>query len=101
MTTPVRKHLVTVVDAAPAVQDWVDQFIASARAGTGDWPHPHTGIALTVIPLAQFDAVLAQAGWARTAEGASNGPILMDPVPDPDNGSIYHNVLHGLLGNFH
>ncbi|WP_203786893.1 hypothetical protein [Paractinoplanes rishiriensis] len=97
MTTPVRKHLVTVVDAAPAVQAWVDQFIASARAGTGDWPHPHGGIEQTFIPLARFDAVMAEAGWARTAEGT----VPMSPVPDPDKGGIYHNVLHSLLGDFH
>lgn len=97
MTSEIRKHLVTVIDAPAATQDWVDQFIEAARSGLGDWPHPHDGIVRTVIPLARFDAVMTQVGWARTTEGT----IPLDPVPDPDNGSIYHNVLHGLLGDFH
>jgi hypothetical protein len=101
MTTPVRKHLVTVIDASPGVQDWVDQFVASARAGTGGWPHPHDGISRTTIPLARFDAVMAEVGWARTASGASSGPVPLSPVPDPNQGGVYHNVLHSLLGNFH
>jgi hypothetical protein len=93
MTTPVRKHLVTIDGATPEVQHWVDDFVASARAGTGDWPHPHTGITLTVVPLARLDQVLNQVGWARVT-GRS-------PIPDPNSGGVYHTVLHGLLGDFH
>ena len=101
MTTPVRKHLVTILDAPPEVQHWVDQFVAAARAGTGDWPHPHHEITLTVVPLETFDRVMTEAGWARTPAGpvSPGGPV--SPFPAPNNGSMYHNVLHGLLGNFH
>lgn len=101
MTTPVRKHLVTVLDAPPAVQHWVDAFVQSARSGTGDWPHPHDGIRLTVIPLARFDEVMTLVGWARTTQGPATGHTPVDPVPDPDSGGIYHTVLHNLLGDFH
>lgn len=102
MTTPVRKHLVTILDASPAVQHWVDEFITSARAGTGDWPHPHATIAMTAVPLQRFDDVLAQVGWMRTAGGpAAPGGVLSEPVPSPGLGGVYHNVLHGLLGDFH
>ena len=96
MSVPVRKHLVTILDAPPEVQHWTDQFIAAARAGTGAWPHPHDGIPMTVVPLATFDAVMAQVGWARTPAG-----VPADPFPDPNDGSRWHDALHGLLGNFH
>lgn len=102
MTTPLRKHLVTILDAPPAVQHWVDEFIASARTGSGDWPHPHGTIPMTVVPLQTFDDVMAQAGWARTAGGPqSPDGVHSPPVPDPGRGGLYHNVLHGLLGDFH
>jgi hypothetical protein len=102
MTTPVRKHLVTILDAPPAVQHWMDAFVAAARTGTGDWPHPHGGIPLTVVPLQTFDDVMTQVGWARAAGGPeSTDGVTLPPVPDPGRGGMYHNVLHSLLGDFH
>jgi hypothetical protein len=101
MTAQVRKHLVTIVDAPPEVQHWVDDFIAAARAGTGAWPHPHQEITHTVVPLQTFDRVMAEAGWARTPGGPVSDDGQVSPQPDPNTGGLYHNVLHGLLGNFH
>jgi hypothetical protein len=105
MTTPVRKHLVTILDASAEVQHWVDQFVAGARAGAGDWPHQHADIGLTVLPLARFTAVMAEAGWQITADGSversSDPGVPLSPTPGPSQGSTYHNVLHSLLGDFH
>ena len=105
MTVPVRKHLVTVLDAAAETQHWVDQFIESARTGADGWPHPHTEITLTVLPLSKFNQAMEAAGWQLTPEGTiergSQPGAPISPIPDPDQGSTYHNVLHSLLGDFH
>jgi hypothetical protein len=105
MQETVRKHLVTIQGASAEVQGWVDAFITSARTGTGDWPHAHSTIPMTQVPLATFTHAMEEIGWALTADGPvertpAPGPVL-DPVPDPDKGSAYHNLLHSLLGDFH
>jgi hypothetical protein len=105
MATPVRKHLVTIIGATEAQQQWVDRLVNSARAGTGDWPHPHPDIELTVVPLARFHEVMEDIGWQLTPDGPvdRHGPPdkVVDPIPDPNNGGMLHDAMHGLLGDFH
>jgi hypothetical protein len=105
MTVPARKHLVTVLDATPDVQHWVDEFIAAARAGAGGWPHPHAEITLTVLPLARFIEAMEESGWELTPGGPiERGTQPGDPVsplPGPNDGGIYHTMLHNMLGDFH
>ena len=89
MTTPVRKHLVTILDAPPEVQHWVDEFVAAARAGSGSWPHPHQEITLTVVPLETFDRVMAEVVGAEpwTHGGASRRGPGRTGRPDSPRGA--------------
>jgi len=105
VTIPVRKHLVTIQGASAEQQNWVDRFIGAARDGTGDWPHAHSHITLTVVPLATFVHAMEEAGWQLTADGPAERNAqpgtTVSPVPGPNQGTTYHNVLHSLLGDFH
>lgn len=101
MTTPIRKHLVTIQGAPPSVQRWVDEFVAAARTGIGDWPHPHDTIPMTLVPYERFLDVVRHLGWDMGTEGPVSGAVPLGPVPRPHSGGVYHEALHSLLGDFH
>ncbi|HYN94187.1 MAG TPA: hypothetical protein VES42_10110 [Pilimelia sp.] len=105
MQSSLHKHLVTIQDATPETQAWVDRFIAAARAGTGNWPHAHQTIPMTVVPLATFERVMASVGWTATPAGPverhPHGDDPVHPQPGPSDGSAWHDALHGMLGDFH
>jgi hypothetical protein len=97
------KRLLTILGAPAEVQQWADAFVASARTGTGDWPHPHPTMPMTAVPLATFarcvEKNLGEAWWITAPDSPERTPA---PVPpDPDSGSAYHNLLHNILGDFH
>jgi hypothetical protein len=97
------KRLLTIIDAPAGVQQWVDAFVASARAGTGEWPHPHPTVPMTTVSAATFaqcvEKYLGEAWWIVAPGSPERKPA---PIPtDPDSGSAYHNLLHSLLGDFH
>jgi hypothetical protein len=107
-------HLVLVSDGQPEDQQWVDAFIASAQSGAGDWPHTHPDIPRTSVTVdrlwkaiadnVQFDGVpwsVAEQGYPPFA-GTEPAMIVSPPPPgDPNRGSVSHNLLHSILGNFH
>jgi hypothetical protein len=109
-TTFTSKRLLSVVDAPPSVQLWVDIFIESALAGTPEqsWPHAHTDMPITSVSLKDL--------WTRieevfTRDGQPWNVVTMGfppPVDKPaapgvtpgDRGS-YHTFLHRVFGDFH
>jgi hypothetical protein len=110
-TVPQQGRILTIANAPPGVQEWVDAFVEAARAGApGDWPHPHPEVPQKTVSL--------EALWRRIEEnfGSAQGPWSVvangfPPTlsvaeqrkgePDPSKGSSYHNLLHSLLGDFH
>ncbi|WP_158277821.1 hypothetical protein [Pseudosporangium ferrugineum] len=107
-------RLVLVDDGGPEDQQWMDQFIASALSGEGDWPHAHPGIPRTVVSLDQVWRAIAAniradgEPWSVRELGYPPLPgtvpasIAAPPPPDhPNKGSTSHNLLHSILGDFH
>jgi hypothetical protein len=114
-------RIVTIIDGPPDAQAWVDALIQSARTGSGNMPHQHLNIPATDISLPDLwraiEGTYSAGGesWSITALGfpplegfsgsasaASIPPGGGDGTPDePNVGSVSHNVLHALLGNFH
>jgi hypothetical protein len=119
--------VVVVTDGTEDIQRWVDSVIEAARAGTpGDWPHPHPNIPAatitvgTLIKLIQPNFASTSGPWSIVDSGFPPLPggsvsleaaaidsggvaVARDPGPEdePNRGSAYHNLLHGLLGDFH
>ncbi|MFG1610286.1 hypothetical protein [Actinoplanes sp. NPDC049265] len=109
-------ELVIVGDGGPADQQWMDAFIMSAQSGAGDWPHGHPDIPRTTVTrdqvwLAIAENVQIDGGPWSVAElgyppitGPSSPMLAARPRPphdDPNRGSVSHNLLHSILGNFH
>jgi hypothetical protein len=105
--------VVTVSDGTAEAQAWVDTLVARAQTGAGDWPHAHPAIPATRITLSQLhfaiehNFVVDQRPW----KVAQDGYPPLDPSPsqltagrgdDPGSrGSMSHNLLHSILGDFH
>ena len=104
---------VTVSDGTAEAQAWVDTLVAKAQKGADDWPHPHPSVPATRITLSQLHVaiehnfVVDQRPWSVERDGYP--PLEPDPSQataggdeDPGNrGSMSHNLLHSILGDFH
>ncbi|MFI7547877.1 hypothetical protein [Actinoplanes sp. NPDC049599] len=104
---------VTVVDGTAEAQEWVDTLVAQARTGTGDWPHKHPAVPAARITLAQLHVAIEHnyfadgRPWSVERDGyppLEPGPAGLGARPDEDpgnRGSMSHNLLHSILGDFH
>ena len=104
---------VTVSDGTAEAQAWVDTLVAQARSGTGDWPHEHPAIPATRITLAQLHLAIEtcwfvdQRPWSVQRDGypplePGSSRLTAGRGDDPGNrGSMSHNLLHNILGDFH
>jgi hypothetical protein len=110
--------LVVLDDGSTAAQHWLDQAVQAAVAGSpGEWPHAHSQVPSTNVSLSTLVHAIENSFWVGNQPwsvvtmgfppppGAVIGPTQLagDPPPDDDmsRGSMYHNMLHSLLGNFH
>jgi hypothetical protein len=110
----VNVRLVVVSDGGPEDQQWMDAFVASAQSGAGDWPHTHSSIPQASVTLDRLWTAIADnvqlggAPWSVAELGyppltGTEPAMIAAPPPsdDPNRGSISHNLLHSILGNFH
>lgn len=87
----------------------MDAVVEAARQGApGDWPHAHPDLPAAQVPLATFLQCVADTftvegrPWSIARDGlpplpGEDGP----PGSVPNSGSKFHNLMHGLLGDFH
>jgi hypothetical protein len=109
-TPPPRRRLLSIVDAPPSVQQWVDVFIESAVAGTPQtsWPHAHPDVPVSTLSLKDLwmhiEEVFTLNGhpWSVLAMGFPP-PVDKPDVPGvtPGDRGFYHTLLHRMLGDFH
>jgi hypothetical protein len=120
MDETIESRAVIVVDAPEELQLWVDAVIASGRAGGRGWPPPsHAGpLPQVVLSVGQVWRMIQRGfkrdgdPWSISRDGLPllevdgvnfGGAFAPDPLEmqDPDSGSVWHNLAHAALGNFH